>query len=140
MLYPIPSCLLGFKGCLKRKQVQCTDHQSPGQTSPLEEFQGWGSLPVFAAVYVCLACQGRPWALQVHIHHKKLVYLRGILQHDHIMANLWDPQAQAQFYLPERQVDRWSSRCSIHWMFTDTMTKAETRDPPKRMGREQMPC
>lgn len=69
----------------------------PEQRNPLG--QDW--LPVLAAVDVHLAFQDRPRALHVHINHRHLVYFRGILDHDHVVAHLWDPQLQMQLHLSE---------------------------------------
>lgn len=69
----------------------------PEQRNPLG--QDW--LPVLAAVDVHLAFQDRPRALHVHINHRQLVYFRGILDHDHVVAHLGDPQLQMQLHLSE---------------------------------------
>lgn len=114
MLFPRTSFLLVFKDWVKRKQFQLAITEVPADF-PAGGIPGRALLPVLAAVDVHLACQGRPWALQADIHHRKLVHLRDILQRDHIVANLWDPQAQVQFHLPERSSQQ-SSRCALHWI------------------------
>lgn len=81
---------VGFQRLPQKSSALIT--QVPGRLPWWRNLGTLGWLPVLAAVYVHLACQGRLWALQIHVHHKKLVHLRGILQHDHIVANLWDPQ------------------------------------------------
>lgn len=48
----------------------------------------------------------------MHISHGQLVCFRGILNHDHVVADLRDTQPQQQLYLSESRADR----REMYWM------------------------
>lgn len=54
---------------------------------------------MLAAVDGHLAGQDRPHAPHAHVGHRQLLCLRGILDHDHVVAGLRDPEGQVQFRL-----------------------------------------